>query len=123
MDSLHPRGIDQELVLLRKNGDPFGLLKVRPDRLPGVAHAWLFMREETDYASDSVRKSFRAILREAGGQQAIKRLLIPAAQYETALQDFVAAIGGTREGILREALYSHGQYRDVSLFAITTDNL
>ena len=31
MDALHPRGIEQELVLTRTNGTPCGLLKIRPD--------------------------------------------------------------------------------------------
>jgi len=123
MDSLHPRETDHELVLLRKNGTPFGLFKVRPDRIPGAAHAWGHLHDEKDYAAETIRKGFRALLKEAAGQQAIRRLTVPAAPWETALQAFLEAVGFTREGVLREALYLHGRYHDVALFSIAADTL
>jgi RimJ/RimL family protein N-acetyltransferase len=123
MDSLYPKGIDQELLLVRKNGTPFGLFKVRPDRIPGTAYAWIYMHDETDYASETVRRGFRAILKEASGQQAIRRLLVPAGPGEHGLQAFLEALGFTRAGVLREALYLHDHYHDVTLFDITADAL
>jgi uncharacterized protein len=123
MDSLHPRGIDQELVLIRRTGEPFGLFKVRPERLSGVARGWLYMRDGADYASDAVRKGFRAILKEASAQQAIRKLLVPVSPKEHGLQGFLEATGFEREGILREALYLHGAYHDITVYSLTTDLL
>jgi uncharacterized protein len=123
MESLHPRGTDQELVLIRKNGDPLGLLKVRPEQLPGAATAWVYMRNEADYASESIRKGFRAILKEAGAQQSIRRLVVPVSPKEQELAAFLEAVGFKREGVLREALYLHGAYQDVTVYSITTDAL
>lgn len=119
MEALHPQGIEQELVLLHRDGTPFGLLKLRPDRLPGNALGWLYMRKETDYASDTIRKGFRAILDEAGGQQAVRRVTVPVAPWEQGLAAFLEATGFTRQGAQREALYAHGRYHDVAVF--TTD--
>jgi len=123
MESLHPRGVDQELVLIRKNGDPFGLLKVRPEQLPGAATASVYMRNGADYAAESIRKGFRAILKEAGAQQSIRRLTVPVSPKEQGLAAFLEAVGFKREGVLREALYLHGAYHDVTVYSITTDAL
>lgn len=124
MDSLHPRGIDQELVLIRKDGTPFGLLKVRPDRMPGLALAWVYLCDEADYAAEGVRKSFRFILKEAGTQQqGLRRLIVPATPFEKPLETFLESVGFERAGVQREALYLHGAYHDVTLFAIGMENL
>jgi len=116
MDSLHPRGTEHELLLIRKDATPFGLFKIRPEPVHGRATAWLYLRDEADYASDSIRKSFRAILQEAGGQQAVKRLTVPVSPKEQALRGFLEAIGFTQAGTQREALYLHGDYHDVTLY-------
>ena len=121
MDSLHPRGIDHELMLIRKDGTPLGLFKIRPERFPGAATAWLYMRDEADYASGAMRKGFRAILREAGGQQSVKRLTVPTSPNEQALRAFLEAIGFVRTGTQREALYLHGAYHDVTFYSAVLD--
>lgn len=123
MDALHPSGQEQEMILIRKDGSALGLIKLRPDRVPGAAQGWLYLHNEADYAADDVRKGFRALLKEAGSQQAIRRLIIPAAGYETGLQRFLEAVGFRREGILREALFVHDAYHDVHLFGLSTDKL
>ncbi len=123
MDVLHSRGIDQELVLIRKNGEPFGLLKVRPERFPGTAWGWVYMRDEADYASEGIRKSFRFILEEAGAEQAIRRLLVLATPTEKSLREFLQAVGFEPKGALREALYLHGAYHDVAVYGISLDQL
>lgn len=123
MDALHPGGIDQEMILVKKNGESFGLIKLRPEREPGAAQAWVFMCDESYYASDEVRKGFRAILKEAGGQQSIRRLTAPAAAYETSLHAFLEAVGFTREGTQREALFVHDAYHDVHIYGISTADL
>lgn len=123
MDALHPRGMDRELVLVRRDGQPFGLLKMRPDKTPGLAHVALFMKDEGDYAADPVRKSFKTILKEVGGQQTLRRMIVPAAAYETALQGFLESLGFRREGIWREALFLHGRYHDVHAYAIAPADL
>ncbi len=118
MDSLHPRGFDQEFVLTRKTGEPMGLLKVRPERIPESALLWIYLRDEQDYSSESVRRSFRMLLREAAKQQAFRRLFAPAGPRELALAAFLAALGFEQAGVLREALYLHGRYQDVRLFSM-----
>jgi radical SAM protein with 4Fe4S-binding SPASM domain len=123
MDALHPRGIEQELLLVRKDGEPFGLLKVRPELSEGIARAWIHMRNEGDYASDSIRKGFRAILKEASGQQAIRRLLVPVSAKERGLAGFLESVGFAHEGTLREAMYLHGVYHDITLYGIATNAL
>lgn len=117
-DSLHPRGTEQELVLIRKTGEPMGLFKVRADTMPGVARAWLYFRNASDYASDSIRRGFRAVLDEASRQQSIKRLVIAVRQEETDLQAFLEAIGFTKAGVQREALYLHGRYHDALTYRL-----
>ena len=123
MDALHPAGHDQEMVLIKKDGTAFGLIKLRPDRVQGAAQGWLYMHDEADYAADDVRKGFRALLKEAGGQQSIRRLVIPASAPETSLQKFLEGIGFGREGTLRESLFVHDTYHDVHLYGIATDRL
>jgi radical SAM protein with 4Fe4S-binding SPASM domain len=123
MDSLHPRGIDHELILIRKTGEPFGLLKIRPERIAQAAGVWIYFRDEADYASDAIRRGFRAILKEAGGQHALRRLTVPVSPKERGLAAFLEAVGFVQEGVLREALFLHGEYHDVALYGIATDRL
>ena len=104
-------------------GEPMGLLKVRPERFQNAAQAWLYLHDQADYASDTVRRGFRAILQEAGGQQSISRLTIPASSKEQGLQAFLQAVGFTQLGTLRQALYLHGAYHDVQLFGIRLEDL
>ncbi len=118
MDSLHPRGFDQEFVLTRNTGEPMGLLKVRPERIPESALLWIYLHKEQDYSSESVRRSFRMLLREAAKQQAFRRLFAPAGPRELALAAFLTALGFEQAGVLREALYLHGRYQDVRLFSM-----
>ena len=123
MDALHPQGIVHEMILVRKNGDPIGLVKIRPEPMPGTAQAWIYLHSEDDYAADEVRRGFRALLKEAGGQQAIRRLTVPVSIPEKGLQGFLDAVGFKREGTLREALFLHGEYRDVYLYGLALDEL
>ena len=62
MDSLHPQGLDQEMILTKRDGAEFGLIRIRPDRAPGTAQAWIYMRDEKDYASGDVRKGIQFLL-------------------------------------------------------------
>ena len=90
-------------------------------RFPGTAQAWIYLRNEGDYASDSIRKSFRFLLKEAGAQQGIRRITVPTGPSEQALAAFLEAIGFARAGVLREALYLHGRYHDVTVFDLAFD--
>jgi hypothetical protein len=123
MDALHPAGPDQEMILIKRDGRPFGLVKLRMERVPGAARAWVFMHDDADYAADDIRKGFRTILKEAGGQQAIRRLTVPAAAYEAGLQSFLEAVGFAKEGTFREALFVHDAYYDVHIYGISADRL
>jgi hypothetical protein len=116
MDSLHPQGIDQEMVLLQRSGDPFGLLRLRPERTAGAVTAWVYLRNPNDYASEPVRKGFRNLLQYASTQQAIRTVTMPAADYEKPLREFLEAVGFVHAGTLREALYLHNRYHNVHLY-------
>lgn len=116
MDALHPRGLDRELILLRRNGTALGLLRLRPERLEGTARIWLYFRGEEDYAVEAYRRSFRNILQEAGGQQGLKRVLCPVGEGEAGLGSFLEGVGFRRVGTEREALYLHGKYQDVHVY-------
>lgn len=119
MDSLHPRSFEQEFVLTRKNGTPLGLLKVRPDRSPECAMLWIYLRQENEYGSESIRRSFRTLLHEAAKQQAFHRILAPVAPQENALASFLSALGFEHAGTLRHALYLHGNYHDIRLYSLS----
>lgn len=118
MDSLHPREYEQEFVLLRKTGAPLGLLRVRPEKVPGTARAWVYLREAADYADAGVRRSFRNLLGEAAGQKELRRITVPAGPREDGLAAFLESVGFKPDGIEREALYLHGGYHDVRLFSL-----
>jgi radical SAM protein with 4Fe4S-binding SPASM domain len=123
MDSLHPQSFDMEMILVRKSGQPIGLLKFRPDKTPGVANGWLYLRKPEDYASDDIRKGFRFLLKQASAQQSLRRIVVPAAAYEKPLQDFLTALGFTKAGTQREALYLHNKYHDVHMYSVSPENL
>ena len=80
------------------------------------------MRNEADYASESIRKGFRALLEEAAGQQAVQKLLVPVTEPEKALAGFLESLGFEHAGNEREALYLHGGYRDVHVYAARIAN-
>jgi radical SAM protein with 4Fe4S-binding SPASM domain len=119
MDALYPRTYEQEFLLLRRNGEPLGLLRVRPERMPGTARAWLYFRKPEDAASAAVRRSFRAILDEAAGQQALRRILVPVGPADSHLPAFLEAVGFTHAGAEREALYLHGVCHDLQVYVLT----
>ena len=119
MDALYPRTYEQEFMLLRRNGAPMGLLKVRPERMPGTARAWLYFRKPEDATDAAVRRSFRTILDEAAGQQALRRITVPTGPADTQLPAFLEAVGFTFAGAERDALYLHGAYHDVQLYVLT----
>ena len=119
MDSLYPREYEQEFVLLRKSGDPLGLLRIRSDRLPGVARAWVYMRNDADYADSGIRRSFRSLIDEAGAQKELRRLLVPVGPKEDALAAFLSSVGFTLEGAEREGLYLHARYHDLRIYGLT----
>ncbi len=116
MDALHPRSYEQEFMITDRGGAPMGLIKVRPDRLAGLACAWLYLRKEEDYASDGVRAGLRLLLREALKGRGIRRIIAPAGPKEEALAACLQAIGFQPAGTARSALYLHGRYHDVRLF-------
>ncbi len=121
MDALHPRGIDQEFVIVRKNGRAMGLIKVRPDRFPGTAQAWLYLRDPKDYANGRIQRSLAKLIEQAAGQQNIRRLLVPAGPKDEGLSALLEAADFTHAGNLRQALFLHGTYHDVALHSKTID--
>lgn len=122
MDALHPRPNEQEFLLLRRNGTPLGLLRLRPDILPATARAWLYFRKPQDYADSGLQRAFRELLREAAKQQALRTLIVPAGPFDPGLGNFLRAAGFKPCGCLREGLYLHAAYHDVTLYATTLES-
>lgn len=119
MDALHPRELEQEFVLVHANGAHFGLLRLRPGRLPETAEGALYFRDAKDYADRKIRRAFRDLLEQAAsGPQGFRRILVSAGPDETELSDFLEGVGGERIGIEREALYLHGAYHDITRFSL-----
>ncbi len=118
MDSLHPLGLFQEFVMLRRDGSPIGLLKFQVDKLPGAATMWVYLKDPADYAEAKLRNSFKQVLKEAGGQQELKQLMVPVGPKDDGLADFLMAVGFVRSGKLREALYLHGTYHGVDVYRL-----
>ncbi len=117
MDALHPRDVARELALTRHNGQPLGLLKIRPDTTgTGLAWAWLYMRDSAVYAESGVRRALRALLAETSRSHELQRILVPVTVPESELADCLQAIGFRQHGTQRQALYLHGEYRDVQIF-------
>ena len=121
MDAIHPWPLEHELMLIRKDGTPMGLFKLCPDRTPGLADGFVYFRNESDYESAALQRSFRAVLKEASVQQSIRRLLVPTAPWESGLQVFLERVGFVRAGAEREAMFCRGAYHDVQIFSLTAE--
>jgi len=113
MDSLHPTGIEQEMILTRRDGGALGLARIRPDRVPGTVTMWLYLRNPGDYSSQDVQKGLKNLIEEALKQQNIRRVSVPAIETERELIGMLRAIGFEYEGAQREALYLDHTYRDI----------
>ncbi len=119
MDALHPQTLEQEMVISRRNGQSIGLFRIAPDKVSGVAHAAVFLRDASDYMSPEIQKGCRLLLEEAGKQQTLRRVLTQAGEHEPPLHEFLRSLGFERVGTQREALYLHGRYHDVGVYALT----
>jgi len=116
MDSLHPRGIEQEFMIVSRRGEPLGLLKVRPDRLPGVARVWLFLHDAGGYRDGGLRSSLSRILQEAAGQESFSTLIAASGPGDGDLGELLCAIGFVPLGTERDALFLHDAYHDIALY-------
>ncbi len=121
MDALHPQGVDQEFMLVRRSGEPLGLFRVRPAALPHTAEAWLWLRNEEDYTDGGVRSGLQNLLKEASQQQAISRVTVPALQRETGLNALMRALDAEHAGTIREGCFLHGGYEDVQVYLLRLD--
>ncbi len=118
MDSLHPRGIEQELMIVSRRNEPLGLLKLRPETRLGVARVWFFLKDPAGYADSGLRKSFGHILKEAAGQAAFKTLIAAAGPGDPGLGDFLKALGFQHAGTERQSLFVHDVYHDIDVFTL-----
>jgi uncharacterized protein len=119
MDSLHPRGDEQEFILLSKNGGAMGLLKIKPGPWHETAQAAIYFHNATDYASPVVQRSFRSIIAESLRSRGIRRVTVAVGPNEEPLASFLEALGAREEGQIREALFLHGRYHAVRVFGLT----
>jgi len=119
MDSLHPRDYEQEYVITRANGTAFGLLRIRPDKLPGTAWAWLYFRDPEDKQAAAALKAMRRVLLEAGTAQGIHTVLLPTGPKDTGLAGLLDRSGLLRGGSLRDALYLHGAWYPVGIHRLS----
>lgn len=118
MDSLHPRGIEQELMIVSRRNEPIGLLKIRPDTRLGVARVWFFLADPTGYGDSGLRKSFGYILKEAAGQAAFSTLVAAAGPGDPGLGDFLEKLGFHHAGTERQALFLHDAYHDIQVYTL-----
>ncbi|MBI1320851.1 MAG: SPASM domain-containing protein [Candidatus Hydrogenedens sp.] len=122
MDAVHPLPFEQELVVIDAKGDALGLLRLRPDAIAGLATAWVFLHNPLHYAAGSVRRGFKALLREIAKQDTgIRRVRVPTGPKDEALRGFLAAAGFEPLGSQREALYLHGAYHPVEWLGLTLE--
>jgi RimJ/RimL family protein N-acetyltransferase len=98
-------------------------MRLSPDRWEGTARAWLYFRDEKDYAEDAVRKSFRFLLKEAAGDQKLRRLTTLALAKEASLCAFLEGIGFESAGLLRDAVFLHGEYVPARVYVLAAENL
>lgn len=118
MDSLHPRGIEQELVIISRRGDPIGLLKIRPEPRLQLARVWIYLRDPQQYADPGLRRSFRHILGEAARHDAFSTLVAAVGPGDPGLGDFLLASGFTHAGRERAALFLHDAYHDIDMYSV-----
>jgi RimJ/RimL family protein N-acetyltransferase len=118
MDSLHPRGIEQELMIVSRRNEPLGLLKLRPEQRLGMARVWFFLKDPAGYGDSGLRKSFGHILKEAAGQTTFSTLVAAAGPGDPGLAEFLESLGFTRAGTERQALFVHDAYRDVEVYTL-----
>lgn len=116
MDSIHPRGIEQELMAVSRRGEPIGLLKIRPEPRTNLARVWVYLRDSRHYADPGLRRSFGRILAEAAGHEAFSTLLAAAGPGDPGLGAFLEALGFQHAGTEREALFLHDAYHDIELY-------
>jgi len=119
MDALHPRGLAQEFVLTRKNGEAMGLLRVEVSALPETMDVALFFADKNDWQNAAVRSSMKFILEEATKGQAVKHLVAVLGKNEAGARAFLAALGFSEAGVRREALYLHGRYGDAVVLKLS----
>ncbi len=118
MDALHPQGMEQEMILTKRDGTAIGLLRIGPDRLPDVAQAAIYLHDPAHYEAEDIRKGLRLVLGEAGKQQGLRRVVTHAPDRDAPLHALLTALGFQKAGTQREALFLHGRYHDVSVYAL-----
>ncbi len=118
MDSLHPRGIEQELMIVSRRNEPLGLLKLRPESRLGMARVWFFLKDPAGYGDSGLRKSFGHILKEAAGQSTFNTLIAAAGPGDAGLGDFLKALGFQHAGTERQALFVHDAYHDIEVYTL-----
>jgi len=77
---------------------------------------WVYLRKETDYSNKAMQKAFQFVLKEASNQHSLRRVIVPVTKEETALGEFLEAVGFSKAGTQREAVYLHGAYHDVDFY-------
>ena len=123
-DALHPRPWLMELALIRPGNDrPIGLLRLMPHRLPATLWALLYLRNPADYAHSGTRRGLRDLLDATLRDRAVRGILVPVGPWDEGLAACLEAIGFTRLGALREALFLHGGYHDVAVFALNSGRM
>lgn len=122
MDSLHPRGFEQEFMIVSRRGAPLGLLKIRPERFPGIARIWVYVRDPKHLGDRAIRGSFARLLGEAAaaGEGHIKTLLCPVGPRDVGLSEFLEHAGFRGVGRERQAMFLHDQYHDLAIFRLDT---
>lgn len=115
MDALHPLPFESELVLTQSNGNPCGLIKLRPIVEKRLVWAWIYLHKTAlDHPSVAIG-TLRQLLKEFTLSQPSFPILCPVTQEEIALKRIMVAAGFQHVGIQRKALYQKGGYHDVDI--------
>ncbi|MGI6139804.1 MAG: hypothetical protein ACOYI9_12325 [Candidatus Hydrogenedentales bacterium] len=122
MDALHPIEFIREMIILRKDGSPCGLIKFCPSPDKKLALAWLYLHDAALYEKKALRNMLKTLVAEICRKIGLRCVLVPVTQEESALADALCAAGFVKLGTEREALYQRGTYRDVDTYGYTADN-
>lgn len=107
------------LVIQVEGGDAIGLMGLRGiSTRSRRAEIWMNLADKTPERVNHGRDALAALTRHAFEGMNLNRLWTEAAVQQHALQSIFEEIGFRREGILREAFYRRGGYRDTCVMGL-----
>lgn len=115
---LNPQRGYEEFVVVDAKGNPRGLIRIKPDKVPNLYYVWVYLNNPDDYDSRSVIKNFQDIISYVRNFDPSGKYLFPVKQGEEKLSLFFEKLGMKKIGTFRESVYYHGLYHDVEIYAL-----